>query len=220
MTGMLLAIQDFDYFRAYARLDELKKYLDITEKYLQKAKVEFEAWSDERVKELPAEQRQEFYDFYQDDYWQYAEKFPRILRNSFLVSAHSLLEYEIKLICSRLKKEQQIPISLSDLKGDTILDRTKLYCKLAGLDFPFNDPTWKEIKQYSKVRNCIVHTNGLLKEFQDKDKKGLIPYLTKKGIISQDTIEQEIALTEQFCAEVVETIQAFLENLYKALVKK
>ncbi len=214
---MLLAIQDFEYFRAYARLDELKKYLDITEKYLQKAKAEFKAWSDERVKELPAEQHQEFYDFYQDDYWQYAEKFPRILRNSFLVSAHSLLEYEMNVICRRLKKEHQIPISWNDLRGD-VLERAKLYCKLARLDLPYNDKTWQEINHYSKVRNCIIHKNGLLKEFQDD--QDLIAYVTKKGIISQDTIEQELALTEQFCAEVVETIQAFLEKLYKAVVKK
>ena len=214
---MLLDIQDFEYFRAYARLDELKKYLDITEKYLQEAKDDFQTWADEKAKKLSPGERNEFYEFYSDNYWQLSEKFPRILRNSFLVSAHSLLEYEMNLICRRLKKERQIQISWNDLRGD-VLERAKLYCKLARLDLPYNDKTWQEINHYSKVRNCIIHKNGLLKEFQnDQD---LIAYVTKKGIISQDTIEQEIALTEQFCAEVIETIQAYLEKLYKALVKK
>lgn len=203
------------FFRSH-RLDELKKYLDITEKYLQKAKAEFEAWSDERVKELPAEQRQEFYDFYYDEYWQYAEKFPRILRNSFLVATISLLEYELNVICNRLKKKHDIRINLSDLKGDT-LERTRKYCQNAGLELPDNNTTWQDIKHYYKVRNCIVHTNGLVMELQHKDRKELIPYLNSRRIISQDTIKQEIALTKQFCEEVIETIQTFLVELEKSI---
>ena len=156
---MLLSIQDFDYFLAHIRLDELKRYLDITEKYLQKAKVEFEALADEQVKKLPPEQRNEFYEFYSDEYWRYAEKFPRILRNSFLVSAHSLLEYEMNVICKRLRKEQQIPVTLSDLKGDE-LERVKLFFKNAGLSLDYNGSTWQEINNYYLVRNCIVHNSG------------------------------------------------------------
>lgn len=197
------------------RLEELKEYLHITETYLKKALVDFKARSDEKVKELQPDERDVYYDYYQDLYWRYEEKFPRILRNSFLVAAYSLLEYEMSLICNRLKDERQIPISFSDLKGD-LLDRTKSYCKLASLALPYNDPIWQEIKNYSKVRNCIAHTNGLLKEFQDK--KDLIPYLTKKGIISQDTIEEEIALTAPFCEEVIKTMQDFLNKVYEAIL--
>jgi len=212
---MLLHIQDFDYFLAYIRLDELKKYLDITEKYLQKAKADFDAWTDEQVKNLPPGQRQEFYDFYQDDYWQYAEKFPRILRNSFLVSACSLLEFEMDVFCKKLEEGQQIPISWNKLTGDK-LERVKNYCKLVKLELSYNGQIWQEINRYYKVRHCIAHTSGLLKKLTDKDKKDLLPYLTEKRIISQDTIEQEIALTKQFCEEVINTMQNFLNEVYTA----
>jgi hypothetical protein len=214
----VLPVTEDEWFRSY-RLDELKKYLDVTEKYLQKAKAEFEARSDEQIKELPDEKRQEFYDFYQDDYWQYAEKFPRILRNSLLVSAISLLEYEINVICESLKKKQDIRINLNDLRGDA-LERTRKYFQNAGLELPFNNHIWREINHYYKVRNCIVHTNGLIMELQYKDRKDLIPYLTRKGIISEDTIKKEIALTTQFCKEVIETIQVFLVELEKNISLK
>jgi hypothetical protein len=215
---IILPITIDEWFRSY-RLDELKKYLDITEKYLQKAKSDFEAHLDEQSKKLSIanlspKELDEINDFYSDEYWRYSERFPRILRNSFLVSAIALLEYEMNVVCTSLKKKQDIRINLSDLRGGT-LERTRKYFENAGFNLPFNNPTWQEIKYYSKVRNCIVHTNGLINELQYKDRKELIPYLTRKGIISQDTIKQEIALTEQFCKEVVETIQAFFVELEK-----
>jgi len=214
---MLLNIQDIDYFFAYLRLGELEKYLDTSENYLQKAKEEFVARADEQVKNLPPEQRQEFYEFYQDDYWRHEEKFPRILRNSFLVSALSLLEYEMNVICRRLKKEQQRRISWRNLKFD-VLEQFKEYCNLAGLSLSYDNPTWQDINNYYMVRNCIVHNSGLIKELPDKDRKDLIPYLNRKHLISQDTIEQEIALTEQFCKEVINTMQDFLANVYTAYI--
>ena len=215
---IILPITIEEWFRSH-RLDELKNYLDITEKYLQKAKADFEAWSDEQVKELPAEKRQEFYDLYYYDYWQYAEKFPRILRNSFLVSALTLLEDEMSRICRRLKERQQIPINLSDLRGNA-LEQAKLYFKCAKLNLKFNDKVWQEIQNYYLVRHCIVHNNSLIKG--TKKERALHSYTSRKNIISSrpswrgDKIE-EVALTPQFCKEVVETIQVFLVELEKSI---
>ncbi len=196
-------------------LDELEEYLKITEEYLHKAKTDFETWFDEKTRGFTPKERNEFYELYGADYWQYAETFPRILRNSLFVSAYSLLEYEMAVICKWLKKDKQLPISLSDLRGDTP-DQFKNYCKLACLEFPFNSRPWQEINNYRRIRNCIVHNRGLIKEFQDKDNKGFISYLTKKGVILQDTNDQEIALTEQFCKEVVKTIADFLNKVVEA----
>ncbi|OGO30514.1 MAG: hypothetical protein A2Z29_11030 [Chloroflexi bacterium RBG_16_56_11] len=213
----ILPVTIEEYFRSY-RMDELKKYLDVTEKYLKKAKAEFETWSDEQVEGLPTNQRQEFYDFYQDDYWQYDERFPRILRNSFFVSAISLLEYELNLLCSRLKKDYDIRINLSDFRGGT-LEQIRKYLQNARLAFPLNNRNWQEINNYYKLRNCIVHVNGLVMELEHKDRINLIPYLKRKGLVSQDTIKQEIALTKSFCEEVIGTIQNFLIELEKKITK-
>ncbi len=214
---LVLPVTVEEYFRSH-RFDELKEYLDVTEKYLQKAKIDFETSANEQAKKLstanPTFRADEINDILGNDYWRYAETFPRILRSSFLVSAISLLEYEINVICQSLKKKQDIRINLNDLRGDT-LERTRKYFQNVGLELPFNNHIWQEINHYYKARNCIVHTNGLIMELQYKDRKDLIPYLTRKGIISEDTIKQEIALTRSFCEEVIETIQAFLVELEK-----
>ncbi|MCK4403107.1 MAG: hypothetical protein KAV98_05020 [Dehalococcoidia bacterium] len=198
---------------ASIRLRELEGYLKTTEKYLQKAKTDFEAWFDEQANNLSPEERDEFGEFYSDTYWDYAETFPRILRNSFLISAHSLLEHEMGQICKRLKKEQQIPVSWHDLKYD-VLEQFKQYCKLAGLPLLYNDQIWQAINNHYMVRNCIVHNSGLIKG--SKHEGELRAYITRKNIISRDTIKEEIALTEQFCREVIKTIWAFLSKVYDA----
>lgn len=219
---IILPITIDEWFRSH-RLDELKNYLDVTEKYLQKAKTDFEEWSHEQVKRLPSEQQQEFYDLYYDDYWRYKEKFPRILRNSFLVSALTLLEYEMNIICRRLKKEQQIPINPSDLRGNT-LEQAKLYFKLAELNLTFNDKTWQEINNYYLIRNCIVHNNGLIKGSRYETKLRAYTIRTKitdKLIVFPEVRpHDQIALTDQFCKQVVETIQIFLVELEKNINRK
>ena len=204
---------DFDHLVAHQRLEKLKQCLYVTEKYLEKAKEEFEAKSYEELglTLLPQDTKNEVYS---EELWYYTMKFPRILRNSFLVTAHSLLEYELNVICRKLKKACQIPISWSDLKGDK-LEQAKSYFKLAGLDLSFNNPTWQEISNYYLVRNCIVHNNGLIAGVQKE--QALCDYINRKKIISEDTIEEEIALTASFCKGVIDTMQYFLNDVYEAI---
>jgi hypothetical protein len=199
-------------------LDELEKYLDITEKYLQKAKDDFEAWINKEMDKLSPKERNEFGEFYSDTYWEYAETFPRILRSSFFVSAYSLLEHKLAITCGWLKKDKQIPISWSDIRGDT-LEQFKLYCKLAHLDLRYDDQNWQEINNYRRIRNCIVHNRGLIEG--STDEKDLRAYAEKKHITDRTLVglirlQDQIALTQEFCNEVTKTIWAFLSKVLEA----
>jgi len=199
--------------------NELNEYLRITEDYLQKAKSDFEAKIDEQAKTLPPEERDEFYEFQSETYWDYAETFPKILRNSFFVSAYSLLEYKMATICRWLKKDKQMPISWSDLKGDT-LDQFKLYCKLAGLELSYNSQTWQEIQHYCMLRNCIVHNRGLIQGARQE--RELQAYANRKNIIEDLMVglsirsQLQIVLTKEFCKDVTKTIWSFLSRVLKA----
>lgn len=200
-------------------LDELERYLDITEKYLQKAKDDFETQINKEMDKLPPEERDEFGEFYSDTYWDYAETFPRILRSSFFVSAYSLLEHKMAMICGWLKKDKQIPISWSDLRGGT-LDQFKLYCKLASLDLTYDDQNWQEIQHYSMLRNCIVHNRGLIQG--TRQERELYAYAQGKNVIDNTMVglstrpQVQIALTEPFCREVTKNIWALLKKVLDA----
>jgi len=208
----------------HSGFDELEEYLKITEEYLQKAEKDFDTHVEEQVKKLssadiPPEELDESKEFYGEKHWDYAETFPRILRSSFFVSAYSLFEHKMALICKWLKRDKQIPISWSDLKGDS-LDQFKLYCKLAGLELSYNSKTWQEIQHYCMLRNCIVHNRGLI--HGARQERELQAYANRKNIIEDLFVglsirsQPQIALTAEFCKEVTKTMWAFLNNVLRA----
>ena len=202
------------YFEAQVLggLLELEEYLKTTEKYLLDVTTDRGAWLDEQAEALPPEERNEFYERNIDFYCAYADIFPMILRNSFLVSVHSLLEHKMDLVCKRIKEERQIASNWDDSRRGNALHKFKRYFKHAGLELTDND--WQEINNYRIIRNCIVHNRGLIKGARQE--RELRYYITRKNIISQDTIREEIALTEQFCREAIKTIWEFLMKTYEA----
>jgi hypothetical protein len=214
-----MILRGFLAIELHIGFDELERYLEITEEYLQKAKAEFETWLDEESKTLSPEEHDEFNESYEQEYWDYAETFPRILRSSFFVSAYSLLESKMAIICRQLKKDKQIPISWSDLKGDT-LDQFKIYCKLAGLELLYNSKTWQEIQHYCMLRNCIVHNRGLIQGARQE--RELQAYANRKNIIEDLLIglsirsQLQIVLKKEFCKDVTKTIWAFLSAVLEA----
>jgi hypothetical protein len=124
----------------------------------------------------------------------------------------------MSIICRRLEKEQQIPISWTDLRGGT-LDQFKRYCKLAGLKLIYDDQNWQEINNYRRIRNCIVHNRGLIEG--SREEKDLRAYAERKNIIDSILVglirlQAQIALTEKFCKEVTKSIWAFLRKVLEA----
>lgn len=184
--------------------ETLKEYLSSMEDHLQKATERFEAYVSERKKKLTPEQFSEFEIDYVEEYIFYRDEFPKIVRNSFFVSAYSLLEFDKGRIRRMLRKAKQKPTNLSGLIDSEIC---------------------QEINNYSKVRNCVVHNNGLVKE-SDRDYKALIEYISKKGLIMErsiivdETAEPEIGLTKEFCKEAVDTMQKFVNAAYKTSMTK
>jgi len=203
------------YFEAQVLggLLELEEYLKTTEKYLLDVTTDRGAWLDEQAEALPPEERNEFYERNIDFYRAYADIFPMILRNSFLVSALSLLDHKMWRFYKQLKRENLIQSSWDNIKG-SFFEPFKKCCKEARLPLSFGDTTWQEIKKYYLVRNCIVHNSGLIKGA--KHEQQLRAYVAKRNLISNDTIQEEIALTEKFCEEVIKTIRAFLMKTYEA----
>ena len=192
-------------------LDELKEYLDTNEKFLQKMRGDLEACLNERAALQTAEERAQFLESYSDVYGDYTDIFPNIFRNSFFVSALSVLEYELRQICRWFEREEHIPISWNDLRPG-VLFRAEKYLELAGLAVSYNDIR-DEVKNYYEVRNCIVHNNGLIKE----DCKNLITYTKKRGLLHKSDDELTIVLTKDFCEDAVKNLKAFLDSIYNAI---
>jgi len=193
--------------------DALREYLSRMEEYLLKAERKFSAWADKELEKLQSDERGNFYEAYAEEF-SYHMEFPRILRNSIFMSACSVLEYWMRVICSGLKEKQHMPIRWNDLRGGTI-KQFRLYFELAHLDIPVGmNKKWQEIENYYLVRNCIVHEQGLLEKFRNNSR--LLRFVEKRGIISEDNGEKEIALTKQFCEETIDIMEDFSHKIYLA----
>jgi hypothetical protein len=195
--------------------ETLKEYLNCMEEYLKNSQKQFEDQNASVINAFTSEQDREFaINLIESQIFQYDE-LPYVIRNSFFVSSYSLLEVDINKICRKLKDSRNIQKNLCDLRGG-LLEQTKTFFKLANLDIASYD-SWTEINNYSKVRNCIVHMNGLL----SRDKKDPFDYCQTNRLIKNRLIvpdnpdEKEIGLTGEYCIKTVVTMQQFIDTAYK-----
>jgi hypothetical protein len=134
----------------------------------------------------------------------FAEIWPGYFYNSFLTSACSQFEHEVKKLCTIIQKEHNMPVAWDDMLGPPPA-KTRVYLKLAGVVLQDDPPRielrppnftptevyeedrtvisalWKDLAYYYRVRNCIVHNNGLVEKARGADK--LKTYAAEKGIL-------------------------------------
>jgi hypothetical protein len=197
-------------------------YLEDIEDYLEEFFENIKTSSADHIKEeeetLSSKELDELRGIEQDNINFYEGVYPRMLFNSFMISCFSFLERDLQRHCRRLRAEKQIPISLVDLRGDNVLERSKLYLRLAGLALPCDDATWQELKQFYKIRNCIVHSDGQIPEQLQKDTDFMTYVKREKIAIHVDIVENdeqwEIGLTGQFCRKVADIMGYFLHSIY------
>ena len=87
--------------------------------------------------------------------------YPQNFRTSFLVQIFSVLEHKLGEICQIHHKRYNTDFSIKDLKGNSDIDKAKLYLtKACKLDFKKLDPEWNFLENLRKIRNIIVHNKG------------------------------------------------------------
>ncbi len=167
----------------------------------------------------------------------FAEIWPGYFHNSFLTSACSQFEHEVKKLCAIIQEEHKMPVAWDDMLGPAPA-KTKGYLKLAGVILQDDPPRvelrppdftptevyeenktvisalWKDLDYYYRVRNCIVHDNGLVERARGADK--LKAYAAEKGILVEKTGQPEIQLNQDFNVAVCDTMRKFFEKLMGA----
>lgn len=139
------------------------------------------------------------------------DEFTSLLFSSFVVSLFSYLETRMVNECRKSQQEDsEIRKSIDKLPGNNNIHKAKKYL-VEELDtsFPFdNDPVWKEIDYYNKIRNCIVHKEGRV---VDKEMK---KYLEGRNDISLEKAfgNDYLILTKNFCEKMLSDVVSFLTS--------
>ncbi len=169
------------------------KYLDLIEEYLKQ-------YSEDFVKK----EKIDFDDPECDvsEYFLYANEYPNILRKSFLITMYSYLEHELIKTCEFKKESESLQLDINQLNGG-VLERAKNYLKLIGKDIS-NCKSWSEINNIKAIRNCIVHSDGVLTSEKDKHIRN---YIKKRQDIRVEG--DAIFLTTDYCRHAIITFSDF-----------
>jgi hypothetical protein len=96
----------------------------------------------------------------------YRDTFPQIVHASVIVSVAMLLEQEVRERAESLIAALDLKAKFDDLAG-SVLDRFRtLAAKVIGLTFEDTRFQWADLVGLFELRNCIVHSQGVLSDFQ------------------------------------------------------
>jgi hypothetical protein len=166
---------------------------------------------------------------FEEEYRELREFFPNTLRKWLFVAIYAFVEKVLFELCRQKEREagkRGSPLSQSvedffDRSQSYLLQSKKYLKKVAGLsDFPVNYE-WHEIySHYRRLRNCIVHSGGVLPRDEEAEEKTGVRVL-KKYIERASSLRcldsGAIVIGEGFCEEVLQTARSFFKQLFKAL---
>jgi len=193
---------------ASARIDlrNVREYLDEIHDALEERVADFQKRVDADARRLDQEAREQWYDWNSDTYWRLSAVFPSTLRHSVFVTSYSLLEHTLLRFCTMLAHRAPKGLDLSDLRGEGIgLAKTYLK-KVQGIAFPDQSREWNRLSYYRKIRNCLVHNDGLVPKRGDDIRTfaGANPDLVRIADHSR------LSLSRKACEDILSVTDAFL----------
>lgn len=181
------------------QLEDLRAFLD-----------DISAFIKTRAAHLASSRPAEWDVTHEEQEYRYEEAFGTIVRQSFLLSLATILEYAISNFLRVVQEWRAIPISPSDLRGD-LLEKIKVYgFRLGSLKIDVSPELWQDMESVTAIRNCLVHhAGGVLNNPQ----KGKIQAFSDRhqGLVIE---EGHLQVTEELCLESYGVVKAFLDTLY------
>ncbi|MCY8147734.1 hypothetical protein P8833_16365 [Bacillus inaquosorum] len=166
----------------------------------------------QNIENLPKEHQEYVWSQGDEQFEKYAYIYPPILLNSMFVSLFSYFEVQMIDLC----EDKEI---LRNYRGIGIYKAKEYLSREKKLDKLFSGECWKNIKGYSKVRNCLSHAGGYIRLLgQESDRNAIEELITNAKDI---TIENgRINHGSTFCEEFATLAGKFLEDIYEELKKK
>lgn len=185
-------------------LEQLEKFLYELESLWSERLNEYELQGNEILDE---ESRQEFFDFYYDDWSVYRDEYPKIAKFSILVSAHSFFEK----ICSDyyqkaiLDNSNWKPI---DKRNKHAVDFVNWFRKNFGENL-FEEKAYQQFLVFNKVRNRVVHSNGKV----DTGKESFIKIIKMSQGLDLNH-HNELEIDSEYVKEILNMISNLITQIH------
>lgn len=219
MSPLIKTFSDWASIGTDIKINELRDYLETLQKQLKIMTDGYEKQVNDQAKQIEDElARNEFYEWSSEDYWNYKETFPRILFNSFLVSAYSLLESEIYSIARRLGQKQEQLFKVDDFGSRNYLNTASSYInKLTNINAQ-DFTSWPLVEDGRTLRNNIVHSNGVLSRIHEIEVANKYALVKETDIsISSGRPIRHLAITFDYNKSFISTLKKFFGELYEGM---
>lgn len=188
-------------------LDDFKNYSKTVEESFSIYQKEFQT----EMETISEEDQEQYMDYWFDEYQDYIITYPSIHRKSLFISIYSFFEHKLTSLCKEIIEKKKIELKLNDITGSGIEKSQKFLKKVVKINFPDNTSEWKLIKDYNKIRNCIVHNNGII---DDYNKPGELKKIIENIYHIRYDEDSIIKINNGFCDEFISIISKFLHLLY------
>lgn len=141
---------------------------------------------------------------------------PRFHCNLAALGIYSTLEFCLQDISRGCAKMLGLSLSLSDLSGSDILDRSrKFFTHVARVPFCSSNPDWERLQNLSDVRNCIVHAAGRIDRMNSSSQSRLENMIKSKKGLQKVSWDDCMMVEKQF----LETSRQVVDSVIRKLVQ-
>lgn len=140
---------------------------------------------------------------------QYQIVFPEILWKSIFLSIYFLAENSLDQICKNLENVNNYNLALKDISGNGIYRSSNYLKKVCGINSCFDSMEWHTIMDFNKIRNVLVHSDGVF----TKENIGLTKIISKYKEIELyelgETKEYSFIINEGFSKLSLDIVKLF-----------
>ena len=211
-----------------AAIDGLAKYYEIVESKIQTAKEEERVHIREKIKSMRLDLEGELVEWdiaRQEHEMTFDMLLPNYFRYSCMVLLYLVVENKLKEFCEVAQSVKNNLPPPPQPKHGIVNEYKKYLSNTVGLF----SKRWDAVRDLNKIRNCIVHASGKVKDSSDKEYLRRLAN-SEKGIIINGTREQlredlrplyleddMLMLKPEYCREIIQKMRDLFEELCDAL---
>jgi hypothetical protein len=227
----LLNYSEIHLFGIEIAFNEMREYYDIIENGLSAETGKKIKKYNHRLGAIIASNKEEGWAAHvENQYYEEVAKldyyFPHAFRSSFLIQIFSFIEFELKEICNHHHITLKTDVAISDFKGTSDLDKAKIYLtKICKIQINDLKPEWDYLLEIRKIRNVLVHYQGIIKPDQ-KERNQMLKFIANEdGVeIKEQPTDRRPDLSKEDLTIMVtgrkfnETLLANAEAFFKKLL--
>lgn len=196
----------------HGEVESIRIYLGTVAASFQREFERFEAHVSERAADMDEDTRERCMEDCAETAHELTRHFPTFAWQTSFVSVYTLLEDDMLAIARTLGQHLGITLDPDDLKDRGIFAAKKFLESLCGISFPEGGRPWQEVLHYNRLRNVIVHSRGRVRGM--KNERPIRNYVRGTKSLSLDNLDR-LEVSRQFCFEVLDNVEGFLEALFK-----